>query len=195
VKLAGVILALLLGGASVGCAEARPPFGKIEPYTGRLETEGGAVCSGTRYYEAIITCGLCMEGPGRRIAFQGIRVNVTRVWIVGENIYFSTDRNWGPPPKFGKARKGDTLYMIGNAGGFDQLARTATLAGFADDALPKVNALLIACGQCWHGDSGAGVFNQRGELVAVYLGSYNFHMIERTNALSVFSVSIAVPVL
>jgi hypothetical protein len=185
----------VLGGASVGCADAKPPFGKIEQFTGRLELPDGSVCSGTRDGTAIITSRHCMEGPSRQVRFQGILCNVLRVWIHGENIFVYTDRNWGQGPRFGTARKGDELYIIGNAGGFEQIARTATLAGRTVYALPgHVNAVLIACASCWHGDSGAGVFNAKGELVAVFLGSFNTHVIEASGEPSLFSLAIAVPI-
>lgn len=178
-----------------GCAQARPPFA-FEQVTGRLDLPDGSVCSATRFGNAILTSRHCMEGPSQQVRFQGILANVTRVWIDGENIWVYTDRDWGPGPRIaaGPPAKGEALFLIGNAAGFNQIARTATLAGRTDRALPKVVVLLIACAQCWHGDSGAGIFNARGEIVGVMLGNYNFAVQEKSGSPSVFSIAIAVPV-
>lgn len=199
-KLAAILLALLAGGAAIPGCQAQPPFPAIENFTGRIETADGSICSGTRYFNAVITSRHCLEGPGNQIRFQGILANITRVWIRGENIYVFTDRQWGAPPKFAKAIKGEPLYLIGNAGGFEQLARDARMSGALDvpsiagrnNAIP--GALLIACASCYHGDSGAGLFNAKGQLVGVYLGAFN-QMAKEQSGYSFWSLSIAVPVL
>lgn len=192
-KVAAMFLALALGGVAISGCAAKPPFGKIEQYTGRIDLPNGDVCSGTRSYTAIITSRHCLEGPSKQLRFQGILVNVETVMIRGENIWVFTDRNWGPPPKMAKPpKKGEPLYLIGNPANGDQLARTATLAGTMRTPIGEV--FVVTCA-CWHGDSGAGIFNAKGELVGVFLGAFNFGANEASGVPSLFALPVAVPVL
>lgn len=151
------LLALTLS----GCAEARPT--PVKQYTYRIEFESGALCSATAVAkDVILTATHCVEKSDTSVVIAGRKVSIEAVvedatdhaWI-SLDMEFETWAERGPTPNVG-----DALRIFGNADGYDQIYRTGYAMGWAG------NQLLMDM-NCGFGDSGAGVFNDSGQLVGV----------------------------
>jgi hypothetical protein len=164
-------LAILLALAASACswpAEA----GRWERSTGRLET-AHSVCSGTGYAKhAIVTTKHCVVEGEKQIRFQGRLLNIIEVMDDGgENVIILTDGETNPGAIIGPDfKRGDRMKLVGNAMGLNQALRRGYIAGFTQGPDDRV-AFLLDC-RCWRGDSGAGVFDRKGRLVAVLYGAH-----------------------
>ncbi|WP_414488385.1 trypsin-like peptidase domain-containing protein [Stenotrophomonas maltophilia] len=160
-------LAVLLLASLAGCADARP---SIERYTYRIGTQDGGLCSATAVgREVLLTAKHCIEATDSVIYIGGKRVEIKHIetdsrdhallWV-GQRFPVWVQRGATPV-------KGDALSFVGNVDGFDQFYRSGQMAGWYSSAM----LLDMTCGK---GDSGAGVFNESGQLVgmisAVYVG-------------------------
>ena len=156
-KLWPVLLVLL-----AGCGCAGLPFDGVKPATARLDLHGG-VCSATYIGPAtILTARHCIATDAGTFNIDGeragyalladdkqdhvmLRVTVRRrVWA-----------HMGPDP-----RSGDQVFKRGNPLGLHDILIVGRIAG-----KDGKNLLISAVG--YKGDSGAGVFDRRGRLVAV----------------------------
>lgn len=150
-------LALLM---LAGCAEARPEHSA--PYAVRLEFAGGGVCSGTAVgRDVILSATHCWEG-GKLIRVNGEEAYALRILhdgadhaLVRVNLAFARWAVAGGAPK-----QGERVSMIGNPSGEPDMYREGYVVRATAD---KVFIDMQGFG----GDSGAGVFDSRGTLVAV----------------------------
>lgn len=160
-------LAVLLLASLTSCADARP---SIERYTYRIGTQDGGLCSATAVgRDVLLTAKHCIEATDSVIYIGDKRVEIKHIetdsrdhallWV-GQRFPVWVQRGATPV-------KGDALSFIGNVDGFDQFYRSGQMAGWYSSAM----VLDMTCGK---GDSGAGVFNESGQLVgmisAVYVG-------------------------
>lgn len=154
------LLALLMLGLT-GCAEARPaPF---EQYTYRVIFESGSLCSATAVArDVILTATHCVEKGDTFLVIAGKRVSIGAVIedgsdhaLIQVDVRFKTWAKRGATPKLG-----DQVRIYGNADGFEQIYRQGYVMGWR-------GAQLVMDMNCGLGDSGAGIFNDAGELVGV----------------------------
>ena len=159
------IAVLLL--ALAGCASAGP---SAEKYTYRVGMQDGGLCSATAVAaNVLLTAKHCLQPSDNFVVLEDRRIPILRVEVdsrdhalvwVGKKFPAWAKRGPAPP-------KGAALSFFGNVDGFVQLYRTGRMAGWEGGAM----VYDMTCGK---GDSGAGVFNESGELVgmvsAVYVG-------------------------
>lgn len=160
-------LAVLLLASLAGCAGARP---SVERYTYRIGTQDGGLCSATAVgREVLLTAKHCIAENDSVVYLGDKRVTIRHIEVDGrDHALLWVDERFpvwaqrGPTP-----HKGDALSFVGNVDGFDQFYRSGQMAGWYSSAM----LLDMTCGK---GDSGAGVFNESGQLVgmisAVYVG-------------------------
>lgn len=150
-----------------GCVQARP---SVEQYTYRIGTQDGGLCSATAVgRDTLLTAAHCVSRTDTHVYLGGERVTVLRIEIdsrdhallrIQRRLPVWTQR--GPSPK-----KSERVQFFGNVDSFDQIYRSGTFAGWYQGAL----VFDMTCGK---GDSGAGIFNEQGQLIgvvsAVYVG-------------------------
>lgn len=168
-------LALILSGlvAIAGCANHRTIESSAKASTLRLDLVDGS-CSGTSIgYKLILTATHCFNS-GALLLVNNTPVNVESFRDDGaDHRVIVLDTDFPPYAKFGKApEQGDPIFMYGNPMGLHDILRRGQVAGSYD----RGYLLDMTVGP---GDSGAGVFNERGELIGVVYGygnQYVFHL-------------------
>jgi len=154
------LLALLALSLS-GCADARPA--PVEQYTYRIILPSGALCSATAVAkDVILTAKHCVEGDEKTLTIAGQTVPIGQMAedgldhvLIQVGVTFKTWASRGPTPK-----PGDAVRIYGNADGYEQIYRTGYVMGWA-------GYQLLMDMNCGLGDSGAGIFNDAGQLVGV----------------------------
>jgi len=144
-----------------GCAEARPV--PIEQYTYRIELPSGSLCSATAVAkDVILTARHCVEGDEKSLVIAGQTVRIGMMaedgsdhLLIQLDVEFKVWATRGPTPK-----AGDELRIVGNADGYIQMLRRGYVMGW------DRNQMLMDM-NCGLGDSGAGIFNEAGQLVGV----------------------------
>lgn len=178
------LVLLLIGLVSISLAHscsAQPPFGKARLSAKTLGVPGGS-CSGTavRRY-VILTASHCLpDGYATVITVNGQQCEVWKVVHDGRDHALVTVDESCPQKHYSRIRKsrlvaGDSIFVWGNPGVFRGLLRTGMIAGdvplrdeVADELeAPRGTRSLLFAGAFGRGDSGAGVFNERGQLVGV----------------------------
>jgi hypothetical protein len=179
VKAVLIALAFVLGLAVHSCA-AQPPYGRARLAALSLEVPDG-YCSGTavgRY--TVLTAFHCVPNGAMAIAIDGKQCAVYKIVRDGRDHALLTIGSECPQRHIAKLAKhpviaGDAVFCWGNPGKFKDLLRTAVVAGAikldnetADELrAPRGSVSQMVVGNFGKGDSGAGVFNRRGELVGV----------------------------
>lgn len=152
------LLALMLSGC--GCASVPQPA-DLRLTTLRIETRD-AICSATAVGpQTLLTATHCLGTLLQTV--EGHRVEVDRVQDLQHDHALVTVRgvrflHWahrGPVPK-----QGDRVRWWGNPMGEPDVYRQGYVAKVSNDFI-AIDATIC------HGDSGAGVFNDAGQLVAV----------------------------
>lgn len=176
-KVAAVILALALGGAAISCS-AKPPYGIAHLSAKYIEVPDGS-CSATAVGAyVLLSASHCFEGDVRAIVVDGKRCDVWKLVHDGNDHVLVTLGHacfQRYTAKLGRAPKvGDELFVWGNPGAFQDLLRICKVAGKvlmpkeAREEWPSLRQpATLLTGALGKGDSGAGVFNARGELVGV----------------------------
>jgi hypothetical protein len=162
------IAMLLLAALPVACS-ASPPAAMLAS-SGRLKKEGEPWhCTATAYGHAILTTKHCLEGQPEAVIFRGKSERIREILSDGgEGIIIVVENELGPALLVGPPPKaGDIVWLVGEAGGLEGAVRSGMIAGYKDQAM------LIDC-RCWKGDSGAGVFNDSGQLVGIYFGNFEW---------------------
>lgn len=151
-------LALLL----VGCESAEVRAKRSVAY---LEFTGGGVCSGTMVGPAILlTASHCFE-TADLLAVNRTPVNVVSWRDDGaDHRWLVLEIDPGEHARMGQAPKqGDKIFLYGNPHGREDFFRVGYVVGQDE------NAIYIDM-PIGHGDSGAAIFNHRGEVVGVITG-------------------------
>lgn len=159
-----------------GCAYASTPaHDKVHAATLFLEMERGT-CSGTAVAaHSVLTAAHCLARD-KLVKIDGEPVKVLsvrddgddHVLVVVDLTFNHIARVASQPP-----RVGDVVFIWGNPMGFEDLLRYGRVSGYKEHV-----TLLELHG--WFGDSGAGVFNEQGQLVGVVsslAGSPEFHQV------------------
>ena len=146
-----------------GCSDA--PARDISVIQGtavRLEFEKNGVCSGTAVgRDLVLTAEHCFEGE-RLVRINGKEAYALRMVKDGKDHVLvkvsMTFKSWAP---MGKAPKqGDKVRWIGNPAGEPNVYREGYVSRV------EKNSVLVDA-QVWKGDSGAGLFNDKGEVIGV----------------------------
>lgn len=155
-----ILLALLF---VAGCAGAHPT--DFKAYTLRLDFERG-VCSGTAVGpNVLLTATHCFEGGGRLLAINGAEHYALKIVKDGKDhslvrVTASFDK-WATIGLYPNA--GDRVRFLGNAAGEADMYREGYVVRARSDEL-----LIDSRG--FGGDSGAGIWNHKGQLIAVLYG-------------------------
>lgn len=126
---------------------------------------GDQLCSGTAIgRSAILTATHCLRGLTQTVEVDGQTLQIVETLEVGTDQTIirvnATFRHWA---RFGgKPFQGQRVHYIGNPG-MVKLYRAGDVAAIAD-------GMVILDSNAYMGDSGSGVFNGDGELVATVSG-------------------------
>lgn len=149
--------------AGVLCWLALAWCGDLAEVAKRLQFDSGA-CSGTAVSRnVVLTATHCLNEP--LLEVDGVPVKTLEIVSDGNDHSFvrvdTTFKKWatlGPPPK-----QGDWIRWIGNPGGEVDMYREGYIVRVRGG-----NTYIDA--PSFGGDSGAGMFNRKGELVGVIKG-------------------------
>lgn len=159
-KFLALLLTLLIAGCG-GCASV-DPLNRAQSTYVALSFDG-ATCSGTAVGpDSFVTAEHCLTG--KLLSVNGNYVSVVKTVVDGNDhailtvagAKFSQWARWSKRPLV----QGDAVTWIGGPGGEIGVLRRGYVAKTTKDGT-AVDA------QVWKGDSGAGVFNDAGELVGV----------------------------
>lgn len=148
-----------------GCASASPP---IDTVTFRIGTIDGGLCSATAVAaDVLLTAKHCIKDTDDALLLEGKAVAILRQEAdAHDHVLLRLRHNFRAWAKPGPSVKvGQDVQMRGNVEGFNQFYRRGYVAGWYGSAL----MMDMEIGK---GDSGAGIFNMKGELVGVVSAVY-----------------------
>jgi len=160
-KYALLILLALVTGCS-GCVGV-PSRAELKDTALRLEFVDH-ICAGTkRGPHELSTAKHCVKGVSKLVLVNDQKVEVVGWRETGpDSVIVSvrgvTFHNW---PRTGVPHQGDKVFWWGQPLGAKFFYREGYVAGFLKDGGVIVDATIC------HGDSGSGIFNERGELVGI----------------------------
>ena len=155
-------LLLLLLACLSGCAESHP----IRDVALRLEFQGGGICSGTAVSrDVILSAEHCFES-GRLVAINGRPVAALKMVKDGkDHVLVRVNTRFRKWARIGRSpATGDRLRWIGKPAGLENIYREGYVARAQTDAI-----LVDAHG--FAGDSGSGLMDRNGNVVAVLTGA------------------------
>jgi Trypsin-like peptidase domain len=171
-----VTLLLSLVVAATATAHAIPDYRLAKLATQRI-IFGDSMCSATAIEpNVILTAAHCVKNdeeteilPLNQLMVNGKLVKIRRIVVdTGDSALIQViDGNFPylAPIAPRLPKQGEQVFFWGNAAGIPNLFRLGYYMGTAGD-----DSLLFDFID-WHGDSGAGIFNSRGQLVAVVSGT------------------------
>ena len=177
-------LALIALLGMTGC-EAAPQYDHVHASTLTLKI-GAAGCSGTavgRY--TVLSASHCFDSNTREIQANG---RVCKVWKIVHDgndhalLTVSCEfKAWAYLTRAAKAGKepkvGTDIFVWGNPYMFSDILRFGNVAGHQDKAMPGMGRAQLHNFNGWAGDSGAAIFNMRGNIVAVVsIGSQPYRL-------------------
>lgn len=143
-----------------GCAEAHPT--DFHRYTLRLEFENGGICSGTSVAKDVILSAEHCWSTGRLLTINGQEAYALEMVKDGNDHVLARVtvqfKHWATVAM--RPVVGDRLRWSGNAAGERDLYREGYVSRALEDEI-----LIDAHG--FGGDSGSGLFDRKGRLVAV----------------------------
>lgn len=162
--------------ANADAARAQTVEQRAHAATVRIDFDNG-VCSGTVIGpHAILTATHCFKRPSSSVAINGSAVQIAdRVDDGNDHSIIYVDRKFSNVVKLSaeRAEQGDSAHYWGNPAGLKDVYRTGKLVAFDGDGVTEVRMELYDMNS-FQGDSGAGIFNDRHELVGVVSGIFNF---------------------
>lgn len=167
--------ALMLFACSA-CA-AQPPYERVRKSVYRMETGVGqctATAVGPNLMISAQHCGVTSPG---RVLLDGKPADVEEVIADGrDHVLFRVSVRFDRWARIGRAPKpGDRVFVIGNPESLRDLLRLGYFAGRVDAQSPEgdedvgTDMFDIEGG---HGDSGAAIFNAKGEIIGILTGGY-----------------------
>ena len=196
-SISSIALVAVLAVASMGAATSNPDtrpsratLAKAHAATVRLEFPSGGLCSGTVIgSRTVLTATHCFHGDTGAPTVSGKTVTVVERRDDGADhtILFVAEILPQPPAKLAtrKPESGDTVRLWGNPGGIRDVLRNGQVVAFEDEgAIPFILFDLNS----YKGDSGAGIFDDRGEVVTTLYG-----MINLTDGTSTAKFTVAHP--
>lgn len=144
---------------------------RVKAATAVIETPLAGFCSATYIGPNIVlTASHCILVDSGPIAINGKAGKIISARHDGSDIaVLVVDIPSTAWAKVGRrAKQGDRLFFYGHASGFDRLLRRGYVIGFYD----KRTLVDMMVGR---GDSGAGVFNERGEVIGVVSSVFSAH--------------------
>lgn len=146
----------------------------------RLEFPSGAICSATAIArQAILTAGHCFKEGAGKFKVNGVDGAYTIIANDGKDHVLV--RVTQPQARIAQvaltpAKQGDEVRTWGNPNGLDDIFRVGRVAHVATDGS------LIIDANHYRGDSGAALFNKRGQVVGVVSGMTGREMFKLTIA-------------
>ena len=153
-------LALLTVVVAVSCASA---MNGIQGTSLRLEFDNGGICSGTAVAaNVVLSADHCWDDHARLLFINGKSANALDIErdgndhvLVRVNYRFTSWARMGPEPK-----QSDRVRWIGNPARLSSQYREGYVTGFSE-------GMTLVSADVFGGDSGAGVFDERGRVVGV----------------------------
>lgn len=171
-------VALALSACAVPAADAARPSGAVEKAhaaTVRIDMNNG-VCSGTVIGKrTILTATHCFKGA-TTFEVDGKPIQIAdRVDDGNDHSIIWTDRVFSYRAKLADKplAQRDEVYMWGNPNGMHDIYRKGTVAGFEQDERPGSVPLTLIDMNIFQGDSGAGLFDSKGDIAGVASGVLN----------------------
>lgn len=165
------LVAFVVAMAAWPAATAAPVYERVHAATLRLEVPDG-ICSGTAVGKRwILSASHCFTGTApKTILANGETCEVRAIEHDGQDhalvrlggCEFSVSAEVGKAPGVG-----DAIFYYGNPGPFRDMLRFGRVAGYQDNAMPGMGRAQFLDIPGTFGDSGAGVFNEAGQLVGV----------------------------
>lgn len=178
-------IAILFLAGCIGCTSL-PTQASEKDLAVQLNFPSGGLCSGTPVSRtAILTAYHCVDDAPTSMTVDGQPTVITRIISDGkDHALLLTQMRYKSWASFGALpRAGDQVHIWGNPAGLNDLYRSGWYIGLAEGVyLYDMNV--------WHGDSGAAVLNDRGEVVGVITGYFIEH---NPAAGSSFRVTIVYP--
>jgi hypothetical protein len=171
-------LGILLSAA--GCAALLPKQSaedRVHAATMLLEFTGGGTCSGTMIApDVLLSAAHCFDDGSTLLVVGGMPVNVLSIQRDGaDHAWVTLDTNFQHYVTVGETpEQGDEIFIYGNPNAERDLLRRGYVVGTSRQGYLYLDARIS------HGDSGAGVFNENGELVGVISGGDMFSMMVLT---------------
>lgn len=170
--------ALALSACAAPVADAARPNGaaeKAHAATVRLDMNNG-VCSATVIGKrTLLTATHCFKGA-TTFEVDGKPVQISnRIDDGNDHSIVYTDRTFSYRAKFADKQltQRDEVYMWGNPNGMRDMYRHGVVAGFEQDERPGSVKLTLIDMNIFQGDSGAALFNSKGEIAGVASGVLN----------------------
>lgn len=172
-----ITLALFLAGC-IGCTSTPPKESPFKPRERDLAVTltfpDGGLCSGTPVARnTILTAGHCVSKDQRAMSVDGVPTMIREVILDGENndhalvITNMSYREWA---RFGRLPTvGDRLHIYGNPGGLPDLYREGE---FTEYLRVDGFTFYLFDMNIWHGDSGAAIWNDKGQVVNSVTGYF-----------------------
>ena len=177
-------LALICLVGMTGC-EASPQYDHVHAATLTLRI-GDSGCSGTAVGRfTVLSASHCFDKDTREIQANGRACKVWKIVNDGNDHALLTVscefKAWATLTRAAKAgrepRVGSAIFVWGNPYLFSDVLRFGNVAGHQANAMPGMGRALLHNFNGWAGDSGAAIFNSRGNIVAVVsIGSQPYRL-------------------
>lgn len=161
---AAVVIALAFLAGCTGCSTL--PHDAAKGATARLEFPSGAVCSATAVGQyTLLSAAHCFAQGAGEVSVSGRKAGfVVIANDDSDHVLVRVTAKQAQIARRGVGRQGDVVFVHGNPGGWVDVLRYGRIAAVQGDGSILLDA------NNYKGDSGAAVFNERGEIVGVVTG-------------------------